>query len=170
MNYASNAATNTLNKQLLVPLCLGAGLRTEEASCLTWAHVYSNETGAMLLDVAGRDVPMSQRYAAPLVHGKNQYRPDQFVLAHDSTKADRSNIASNISSMCYSKSLEPKPARLRVTWIQHFINAGVDDDLICLAAGTTALRRYEHLCPTQDYSAETIRAWFHGPREGLHSV
>lgn len=170
MNYAANAATNVLNKQLMVSLCLGAGLRAKEASYLTWEQVYVDETGVMLLDVVGRDVPVRCRYATPLTHGKDQYRPVQYVLAPDSAKANRSNIASNFSSMYHSKGLAPKPARLRVTWIHHFMHSGIADELICLAAGIKTLRRYEHLCPKHDYSAETIRAWFHGAHGGLHSV
>ena len=170
MNYAANAATNVLNKQLMVSLCLGAGLRAKEASYLTWAQVYVDETGVMLLDVTGRDVPVRQRYAEPFIHGKNQYRPEQYVLAPDSAKADRSNIASNFSTMYHSKGLAPKPARLRVTWIQHFMNAGVNDELICLAAGTTTLRRYSSLRADVEYSPATIRSWFHGSDRGLRSV
>ncbi|WP_408925538.1 hypothetical protein ACKFRT_01835 [Corynebacterium sp. YSMAA1_1_F7] len=170
MNYAANAATNVMNKQLVVFLCLGASLRAKEASYLTWEQVYVDETGVMLLDVTGRDLPVRQRYDTPLVHGKDQFRPEQYVLAPDSAKADRSNVASNISSMYHSKGLAPKPARLRVTWIQHFMNADIADELICLAADTSTLRRYEHFRPERDYSAETIRAWFHGSHGGLHSV
>ena len=143
MNYAANAATNVLNnKQLVVSLCLGAGLKAKEASYLTCEQVHANKAGLMLLDVTGRDVPVRHRPAAPLTHGKDQFHPDHFVLTPDSAKADRSNVASNISSMYQSKGLAPKPARLRVTCIQHFINAGIADKLICLAAGTTTLLRY----------------------------
>ncbi|MGJ4124135.1 hypothetical protein ACN4D9_01035 [Corynebacterium macclintockiae] len=99
MNYVGNAATNVLNKQLMVSLCLGAGLKAKEASYLTWEQVYIDETDVILLDVAGRDVPVRRRYAAPLVHGKDQFLPDQYVLAPASAKADRSNVASNISTM-----------------------------------------------------------------------
>lgn len=149
---------------------LGAGLRAKEASYLTWEQVYVDETGVMLLDVTGRDVPVRCRYAAPLPHGKDQFHPDQYVLAPDSIKADRSNVTSNISTMYHSKGLAPKPARLRVTWIHHFMYSGIADELICLAAGIKTLRRYEHLRPKHDYSAATIRAWFHGSHGGLHSV
>ncbi|MGJ4093771.1 hypothetical protein [Corynebacterium macclintockiae] len=99
MNYVGNAATNVLNKQLMVSLCLGAGLKAKEASYLTWEQVYIDETDVILLDVAGRDVPVRRRYAAPLVHGKDQFLPDQYVLAPASAKADRSNVASNISTI-----------------------------------------------------------------------
>ena len=56
----------------------------------------------MLIDVAGRDVLVRCRYTAPLPHSKEQFHPDQYVLAPASAKADRSNVASNISTMYYS--------------------------------------------------------------------
>lgn len=96
----------------------------------------------MLLSVAGREVPVRHRYAAPLPHGRDQLHLDQFVLTPDSAKADRSNVTSNIASMYQSKSLAPKPARLRVTCIQHFINSDIADELFCLTAGITTLRGY----------------------------
>ena len=56
----------------------------------------------MLIDVAGRDVLVRCRYTAPLPHSKEQFHPDQYVLAPASAKADRSNVASNISTMYHS--------------------------------------------------------------------
>ena len=92
--------------------------------------------------MAGRDVPVRHRYAAPLPHGRDQFHLDQFVLTPDRAKADRSNVASNISSMYQAKSLAPKPARLRVTCIQHFINSDIADKVFYLTAGITTMRRY----------------------------
>lgn len=106
-------------------------MRGKEASYLTRQQVYVDEAGVMLLDVAGRGVSVRCRYVAPLAHGKDQLHPHQFVLAPASAKADRSNVASHISTMYHSKGLAPKSARLRATRIHHFMHSGIADELIC---------------------------------------
>lgn len=94
-----------------------------------------DETGVMLLDVAGRGVSVRCRYVAPLTHGKDQLHPYQFVLVPASAKADRSNVASHISTTYRSKGLAPKSAHLRATWIHHFMHGGIADKLICGLSG-----------------------------------
>ena len=86
----------------MISLCLGAGLGSKEASYFTWEQVYVDETEVMLLDVAGPDIPVRCRYAVPLPHNKDQFHPDLYVLAPASAKTDRSNVASNISTMYHS--------------------------------------------------------------------
>ncbi|MCQ9336922.1 hypothetical protein NQ011_09525 [Corynebacterium phoceense] len=164
-SYAFNARTNVTNKKMLVALCLGAGLRSTEASKLKWGQVFVDDLGVVLRDVNGRDVPVKDKYSTVLRENKGLFEAEDFVLSPDSKKADRSNVPAIITSLYVSDGLAPQVQRMRVTWIVSLLSDGVPEPLVCTTAGLTSLRRYLDQVRPISYDEDTMLStgsWYRG--------
>lgn len=150
---------------MLVALCLGAGLRSTEASKLKWGQVIVDDLGVVLRDVNGRDVPVKDKYSAVLRENKGLFETEDYVLSPDSKKDDRSNVPATITSLYVSDGLAPQVQRMRVMWIVSLLGYGVPEPLVCAAAGLTSLRRYLDQVRPISYDEDTIRAFFHDDRK-----
>jgi len=134
------------NLEVLLALCLGAGMATEDLALLLTGQVVKVSEGVEI-HIAGRRpriVPVMPRWEAVLLGAVERVGDGRiFLPARD---GHTHNLVSNfVCSLQLGKAPRPNTQRMRVTWIVRLLNAGIKLNVIMALAGVTeayAITRY----------------------------
>lgn len=148
------------NRRLMVELCLGAGLTALEAGMLTWEQVYCDSDGVVLLDIAGRDVPVRDSYSRVLAERREVSSTGSFVLSPK--RKLRKDVCVSICKHPESLSATPRPKKMRDTWVAHLIQSGLPERVILAAAGLKTFRGFETYFQESNHDLDTVRSFVQG--------
>lgn len=130
-------------KELVVALALGAGLRNKEMAQLRWNDVFTDTRGCVI-HVGDRAVPVDAAWAAPLVTYREGHSDSDFVLRPNASYRNPDDIVTRtIGETMNGSVMRPSPRRMRATWIVTMMARFVPDSVIAHCADLTELRRYE---------------------------
>lgn len=149
-------------KALVVTLGFGAGLRDTEMGELTWSQISVDELGCVI-HLSDQDVPVLHRFDQTLIdlHPQTEAELGEYVLYPARKK--RSSVASNVIARGADEGLTPTLARLRITWINLHVKAGVPLKLVQTVAGMSDNRTFERLIGRVTTTADiwSVRGLFH---------
>lgn len=117
------ASSRSRARKLYLALGLGGGLKLEEMNDLKWNQIVGDgDSGLVLVDVAGRDVPMIDYFTDAIY----EYREhsDEFVFPSTKAVSRKDYVISTVVPLDY-KGLRITTTRMRDTWACLLLDAGV---------------------------------------------
>lgn len=152
-------------KELVVALALGAGLRNAEMAQLKWESVFTDEQGSVI-HVGQRSVPVDATWAGALVKHRDGQSDSDYVLRPNASYRNPDDIVTRtIGETMNGQVMRPAPRRMRATWIVNMMHRFVPDSVLVYCADLTKLRRYEAFRPEVGPAAlVAARGLMHGGR------
>lgn len=152
-------------KELVVALALGAGLRNAEMEQLKWESVFTDEQGSVI-HVGQRSVPVDATWAGALVKHRDGQSDSDYVLRPNASCRNPDDIVTRtIGETMNGQVMRPAPRRMRATWIVNMMHRFVPDSVLAYCADLTELRRYEAFRPEVGPAAlVAARGLMHGGR------
>lgn len=132
-------------RSLFVACGLGAGLRASEIDTLSWDHVGIDNEYVTLWDIGGRDIPVIDYFADPF---KEFLRSNADYVLCPQFQSRRRNVCRRSlgkSEVANARGLKPNSIRMRDTWVEMIVAAGVPISVAVAATGMKNFQRYEHL-------------------------
>ncbi|SFA86820.1 hypothetical protein SAMN05192575_101928 [Nocardioides alpinus] len=172
VDYQASDA-NRVDFNLLLALCVGAGLRNGEALRINASHVSVDDEG-VLVEVAGdkpRTVPVLAEWESVIADiARAAWKPDMFLF-RPTRKVRTSKVLSDMLHKAPNKPFPVNVQRLRATWIVTHLSAQTPVQALMDAAGIETLgalgRFYDYVPPMEARTARsalTMRARTEGCR------
>lgn len=146
-SHSQGAHYRNMDAQVILGLCLGAGLRTSELMTTIGEHVCTHQ-GAVIVTPGGyrgagrRRTVVTHRFEEFVLNRAQEVGPQGYLFKPNNSSRDTSLVSLFIKRSHKHGHIHPDTRRLRNTWVINHLYASLPEGIICDLAGLQDLQHY----------------------------
>lgn len=152
----------TRNKRLVLALGLGAGLTGKEMDELRWNQIAFDSKG-FVVHLPDRDIPVHHDFDRALRENRPVHEDGLSDYVLSPTRKRRLQSATTVIVNSADQGLTPTLSRMRITWINQCVTAGIPPRVVQKVAGITNDRYFDEIVGgfETDQDIWSVRGLFH---------